>query len=321
MAAGCGQLFWAWDCWPLDLRDQSREKRRLDVERHPRPRSLADKKTPCTFGNCGLLYGAIGEHRVVSIAAGVTFFALLAIFPAVAALVSIYGLFADPVTLQSDLNDLSSLLPGGAIEVVGDQLQRVLSQGRSALGATFAISLAISLWSANAGMKALFDALNIVYESKESRGFFRLNATSLVFTAGGLMLSVVAIAAIIILPVALDYIGLKAISGSLLNIGRWPALFVLIALAFTVIYRFGPDRQHAQWHWITWGIASATIVWIAVSILFSWYAANFGSYNKTYGSLGAVIGFMTWIWISSMVILGGAEIDALLERLDRGSAK
>jgi len=99
---------------------------------------------------------------------------------------------------------------------------------------------------------------------------------------------------------------------------RWPALYMLVVLGLAVIYRFGPDRERAQWHWITWGTAFA---WIAASVLFSWYAANFGSYNKTYGSLGAAVGFMTWIWISNMVILGGAEIDAVLERLDRGTAK
>lgn len=134
-----------------------------------------------------LLYSAIGQHRVVFIAAGVTFFILLAMFPAIAALVSIYGIFSDPGTIRAHLDDLSSFLPGGAIEVIGDQLGRVASGGKTTLGATFLFTLALSLWSANAGMKALFDALNIVYDAEERRGLIKLNAMSLAFTAGALV--------------------------------------------------------------------------------------------------------------------------------------
>lgn len=268
-----------------------------------------------------LLYSAIGQHRVVSIAAGVTFFVLLAIFPAIAALVSIYGIFSDPAMIRTHLDDLSSFLPGGAIEVVGDQLGRVASGGKTTLGATFLFTLALSLWSANAGMKALFDALNIVYDAEERRGLIKLNAVSLTFTAGALLVLLLAIAAIIVLPVALEYAGLRTISGSIVMLARWPALLAIVVPTLALIYRFGPDREHAQWHWITWGSGLAALLWVVSSILFSWYAANFGSYNKTYGSLGAAIGFMTWIWISCMVILAGAEVDAVLERLGRGTAK
>jgi len=268
-----------------------------------------------------LLYSAIGQHRVVSIAAGVTFFVLLAMFPAVGALVSIYGLFSDPGTIRTHLNDLTSFLPGGAIEIIGDQLARVSSGGKATLGLTFLFTLGLSLWSANAGMKALFDALNIVYDAQERRGLIKLNAVSLLFTLGGLLVLLLAIGAVVVLPVALQHFGLERTGSSLLGLVRWPALFVAVVLALAFLYRFGPDRDRAQWHWITWGSASAALLWIVASILFSWYAANFASYNKTYGSLGAAIGFMTWIWISCMVILGGAEIDAVMERLDRGTAK
>lgn len=267
-----------------------------------------------------LLYVAIGEHRVVSIAAGVTFFSLLALFPAIAALVSTYGLVADPANIHDHLESLSFLLPGGAIAVIGDQLERVASTGKTTLGATFALTLAVSLWSANAGMKALFDALNIVYDATESRGLIKLNAISLAFTAGGLVLAALVMTAIIALPIALQYVGPAAFADWIVRVGTWPTLYFLIVIVLGVVYRFGPDRMHAQWHWITWGSAIAASVWIVASILFSWYAANFGSYNRTYGSLGAVVGFMTWIWISCMVVLAGAEIDAIMERLDRGSA-
>ena len=258
---------------------------------------------------------------MVFIAAGVTFFILLAMFPAIAALVSIYGIFSDPGTIRAHLDDLSSFLPGGAIEVIGDQLGRVASSGKTTLGATFLVTLALSLWSANAGMKALFAALNIVYDAEERRGLIKLNAMSLAFTAGALVVLLLAIAAIIVLPVALEYAGLQTFGGSILMLARWPALFAMVVTVLGCIYRFGPDCEHAQWHWITWGSGLAALLWIVASILFSWYAANFGAYNKTYGSLGAAIGFMTWIWISCMVILAGAEVDAVMERLDRGTAK
>lgn len=267
-----------------------------------------------------LLYSAIGQHRVVSIAAGVTFFALLAIFPAIGALVSVYGIFSDPATIQKHLTDVSSFLPGGAIQVIGDQLERVTSGGRTTLGFALLFTIALSLWSANAGMKALFDALNIVYDAHERRGLVKLNAISLASTAAALLALLIALAAVVVLPHVLAFLGLGEISEVLLSVARWPALGAMVVLGLAFVYRFGPDRDNAQWHWITWGSAIAATLWIVASLLFSWYAANFGSYNKTYGSLGAVIGFMTWIWISAMVVLAGAEIDAVMERLDRGTA-
>lgn len=279
-----------------------------------------EKKRRAWMEIARLLYAAIGQHRVVSVAAGVTFFALLAMFPAVAALVSIYGIFADPGTIRVHLDDLASALPSGAIEVIGDQLTRVASGGKTTLGATFLFTLGLSLWSANAGMKALFDALNIVYDAQERRGLVKLNLISLAFTGGALLILLLAIAAIVVLPVALEFAGLQSLGGTMAMIARWPGLYAVVAAGLVIIYRYGPDRDRAQWQWITRGSGLAAALWILVSILFSWYAANFGAYNKTYGSLGAVVGFMTWMWISCMVILAGAEVDAMMERLDRGSA-
>ena len=300
---------------------QSTDTHPTDVPVAAPAKSLPVKARRAWFEILRLLYSAIGQHRVVSIAAGVAFFVLLAIFPAIAALVSVYGIFSDPTTIGTHLNELSSLLPEGAIQIIGDQLGRVASGGTTTLGATFLFTLGLSLWSANAGMKALFDALNIVYDAEERRGLIKLNAVSLAFTTGALLVLLLALGAIIVLPAAMNYLGLESIGGTIIMLARWPALYMLVVLALAFTYRFGPDREHVQWHWITWGSALAALAWIAASILFSWYAANFGSYNKTYGSLGAAVGFMTWIWISNMVIFGGAEIDALLERLDRGTAK
>jgi len=172
----------------------------------------------------------------------------------------------------------------------------------------------ISLWSANAAMKSLFDTLNIVYQEKERRSFIKLNLVSLSFTVAAILFGLLALGAVIALPLALKYLGISEAADLLLRIGRWPALVVVLALALAIIYRYGPSRQMPRWRWITWGSAFAAVAWVVMSVLFSWYAANFGNYNKTYGSLGAVIGFMTWIWLSIVVILVGAETDSVLER-------
>lgn len=258
-------------------------------------------------------YEEFGKDRITSVAAGVTYYALLAVFPAIAALVSIYGLFSDPATIQDHLNAMSDVLPGGAIEVVGEQVKRISSQGNSALGFGFIFGLAVSLWSANAGMKAIFDALNIVNDEEEKRSFIRLNLTSLTFTLGAILFIVIALAGIVVLPILFRFVGLEGSMGSLLSILRWPILLIGITFGLSLIYRFGPSRDKAEWRWVTPGGLIAAVLWIVVSMLFSWYVSNFGSYNETYGSLGAVIGFMTWIWLSSIVVLLGAEINAEME--------
>jgi membrane protein len=181
------------------------------------------------------------------------------------------------------------------------------------LGFAFVLGLAVSLWSANAGMKALFDALNVVYDEEEKRSFLKLNALSLAFTLGALLFMVFALAAIAVLPVAMSYLGLSNATEWLVTLGKWPILVIGVALAVSLVYRYGPSREKPQWRWVTWGSVVVAIAWLAMSILFSWYAAHFGSYNKTYRSLGAIIGFMTWIWLSSTVVLLGAELDAEME--------
>lgn len=266
------------------------------------------------------VWGNIGTHRVLAIAAGVTFYALLAIFPAIAALVSLFGLFADPATISSEVGSMSSVVPGGAIEVVQQQIAHLASGGGSKLSLAFVVSLLISLWSANAGMKALFDALNVVYDAQERRGLLRLNAISLSFTLAAIVFFLVAMGAVVVVPLLLQHVPFGPTLSGVLRFARWPLLVVGTGLALAVLCRFGPDRDHARWRWITWGSASATVAWLCASLLFSWYAANFGSYNKTYGSLGAAVGFMTWMWISTTAILLGAEIDAVMERRHDGTA-
>jgi membrane protein len=259
------------------------------------------------------MFNNISSHRILALAAGMTYYSLLAIFPALAALVAIYGLFADPSSIARHLDQVTGFLPSGAIDVAKEQLTRVASKGAQTLGFTFLIGLGISLWSANAAMKSLFDTLNIVYGEEEKRSFIKLNAMSLLYTVGGIVFVLAALGSIVVMPVVLNYVGLSDAADLLLRIGRWPAMFVVLTLALAVIYRYGPSRNAARWQWVSWGSVAAAILWIAVSAVFSWYASNFGNFNETYGSLGAVIGFMTWLWISAIVILLGAELDAEME--------
>ena len=260
------------------------------------------------------LYHDIQNDRVLLVAAGVTFYAILALFPATAAIVSLYGLFADATTINGHLNLISGFLPEGALEVISDQVERITSQGHGTLGAAFLGTLAFSLWGANSGTKAIFDALNIIYKEQEKRSFLQLTIRSLIFTIGAVTLVVLALAGIIAVPVILKLLGVPDWSGAaLLSMVRWPLLYLMILFALACLYRYGPSRRHPQWKWVTLGSAIAGGFWVIGSLLLSWYVGNFGSYNATYGSLGAVIGFMVWMWFSTIIVLVGGEINAEIE--------
>jgi membrane protein len=259
------------------------------------------------------LYRRMSDDRITAISAGVTFFALLAIFPAIAAMVSAYGLFADLKKINADLSSLATVLPGGAIDIVGEQIKRIAAQGSKTLGLAAIGGILFSIWSANAGMKALFDALNIVLKEKETRGFLKLNAVSLAFTAAALVIAMLAIVAVVAVPAFLHSVAWSHQLEWLIDIARWPILWAVLALGIAVFYRFGPGCTDIPWRWISWGSALAAFGWLIASMAFSWYAANYGSYNNTYGSLGAGIGLMTWIWITVMVILMGEELNEIFD--------
>ena len=259
------------------------------------------------------LYASIGDNRLLAVAAGVTFYAILALFPAIAAFVSVYALFSDPTSINDQLAAMSGILPGGAIDIIGEQVKRLAASPNKSLSLALVTSLAISLWSANAGMKAVFDALNVAYGEKEKRSFVVLNLRSLAFTLSAIVLLLVMVASVVVVPVVLNFIGFASVVAWVVAIARWPVMVVMITLALSVLYRYGPSRTPAKWRWIGWGSALAAVLWLIASLGFSIYVGKFGSYNATYGSLGAAIGFMTWIWISSIVILIGAEVSAQIE--------
>ncbi|MBR1193713.1 YihY/virulence factor BrkB family protein [Bradyrhizobium sp. AUGA SZCCT0160] len=258
-------------------------------------------------------YQQANDDRLLATAAGVVFFGLLAVFPAVTALVSSYGLFADPSTIGANLQTLALMLPEGSFQIVQDQIARVLDKGSTALGGAFLFGLALAIWSANAGVKAVIDALNAVDGEREKRSFIRLNLISLAFTIGGIAALLLMVGAVVAFPLALNHLGLPPDILFIVSLARWPFLFAVLLAALGVLYRFGPSRRPAQWKWLSVGTLLAALLWIAGSAALSWYLSNFGNYNATYGSLGAAIGLMMWMWMSAIIVLFGAELNSEIE--------
>jgi membrane protein len=258
-------------------------------------------------------YEQFNDDRLLAVAAGVVFYGLLALFPAITALVSCYALVVDPHTINDHLSFLSGFLPQGSFSIVQDQVARVLSKGDVQLGGAFLFSLLLALWSANGGMKAIIDALNVVYDEKEKRSFIVLNLVSLTFTIAGVLGILIASGLVIVAPVLFQMVGFGDLTESIVKYGRWPALAILLLLALAVLYRFAPSRRKPKWRWISVGSIVATVTWMAASALLSYYLANFGHYDATYGSLGAAIALMIWMWMSTIVILFGAELNSEIE--------
>jgi membrane protein len=259
------------------------------------------------------IYASINDNRLLAVAAGVVFYSLLAIFPAVAAFVSLYGLIADASTIDAHLSLASGILPGGAVDILHDQITKLTAKSDAKLSLGFITGLGVALWSANAGMKAIIDALNVVYDEKEKRSFVKLNLVSLLFTFVAILSLMVALTAVVIAPIIFSMAGLSTLFGLAIVVLRWPLLLILATLALAAIYRYGPSRREARWRWLSVGSIAAATGWLISSLLFSWYIANFGAYNATYGSLGAAVGMMMWMWISAIVILLGAELNAEIE--------
>jgi membrane protein len=259
------------------------------------------------------VWESIGRDHVSLVAAGTAFFGLLAIFPALTAFVSLYGLVADPTSIRGHVEALRGVVPDAGVEIIEAQLMRLVEQGGTTHGVTFLAGLAVALWSANAGMKSLFEAMNVAYDETEKRSFVWLNLVALAFTLGAMVILILFILAIAVVPAVIAILGLEGAAAWLVSLLRWPIILIAAGLALAVLYRFGPSREPAQWPWVIPGSVAASVAWVVVSMLLSWYLSNFAGYNETYGSLGAVIGLMIWFWISALVILVGAELNAELE--------
>lgn len=255
--------------------------------------------------------------NVSLIAAGLALYALLAVFPALAAVVSLYGLVSSPDQIASQIQNLAGVLPQQAADIIRTALQNLARQQNQALGVGAIIGVLVALWSARKGMVALMTATNVAYDEEEERGFFRQLFVSLAFTIAAVVGFVLVVLLAVAVPLALQGLGLPEIFQTVLGVLRWIVLWFLVVFALAVVYRFAPDRNEPKWRWVTWGSAISATLWLAVSLLFSYYVRNFGSYGETYGALGGVVVLLMWFYLSAFVVILGAEINSELEHQTR----
>lgn len=257
----------------------------------------------------------VGNDNLSIVSAGVAFFALFAIFPAITALVTLYGLVTTPDQAEQQLAPLHDLLPGSAFDILANQTRQVASAATGSLGFGLVLSLGLAIWSANAGTKSIITALNIAYEEKEKRGFFRLSLCSIAFTISGILFVIIALTLIAAVPAVLAFLDFDpGLAQSLLLMLRWVLMAALMAVGLAFLYRYAPSRRPAKLQWLSPGAIAATLLWLAASIGFSLYVRHFGTYDKTFGSLGAVVILLMWFYISAYVVCLGAELNAELER-------
>lgn len=256
----------------------------------------------------------VKEDNLGLVAAGVAFYAFLSIFPAIAALLAIYGLVADPSTVQQQVQAMSGVVPSQVQSILSTQMQRLAGGSGGALSVGLVVSIILSLWSANKATKNLFEALSIVHDEREERSFIKLNALSLLATTLLVVGMVVLIGLIAVLPAVLGAIGLGSTARMVVQISRWPLAILLVLAALAMLYRLGPDRDQPKWKWVTPGSIVATVLWVLASVGLSIYVSSFASINKTYGSVGAVVVLMLWLLVSAYAVLIGAELNAELER-------
>lgn len=255
----------------------------------------------------------IFEDRLLSVAAGVAFFGLMAVVPALAVLTLLFGLLSDGAKLELQLAPLFELMPASAADLILDQARRLAAQSGHTLSAKLLTSLAIAIWSANAGIKAIFDALNVAYGEAEKRSFLWLNTVSLLTTFCAALLLIIMLLLTAVLPAVLHVLPFSELVARGFELVRWPLFLVLAILSIAVLYWIGPSRRRVRFRWVMPGAVIAALLWALVSWLFSLYVATLGNYQVTYGSLSAVIVFMTWLWLSAFVIILGAEVNAQLE--------
>lgn len=251
-----------------------------------------------------------GNDNVNLLAAGVAFYSFLAIFPAIIAAVTVYGLVADPGQVQQQLQSVAGGLPEGARSVLLDQAETIASQPSSGLGFGLAVALAAALWSASAGTSGLIQAVNVCYDEGNDRGFVKKKALALLLTLGAVVFVVVAIGLIAVLPPVLDALALGGVATFLVQVLRWVGLVLAFMVALAVIYRLAPDRDAPKFRWVGVGAVTTTLLWIVASAGFAFYANNFGSYGATYGALAGVVILLFWLFITAYLILLGAEINS-----------
>jgi membrane protein len=261
--------------------------------------------------------GQLERDRLSIIAAGVAFYALLAIFPSLLAVVAIYGLAADPAEIERQANGMRSMMPPKAADMLLGQLHGLIQTDRGALGFGAAVGVLLALWSASAGVRTLMEALNVAYDERERRGFLRFYSTALFLTLAGIVAVIVAIGIVVAVPIVLGFLGLSSVVDAIVRYARWPLVAAFVMFGLAVLYRYGPSRNQPRWAWVSWGAVIATALWLAGSAAFSLYVTRFGNYNETYGSAAAVVILLMWLLLSAYAVLIGAEVNAEMERQTR----
>lgn len=262
----------------------------------------------------------IKRDRISLVAAGAAFFAFLAVFPALVTLISLYGLFTAPEQVEQQLEPYAGRLPSPVADLMQQQMERIAQAAPDALGWSAVIGILIALWSANKGMKAMVQAINVAYDEADQRGFVRLNALSLGLTLGAVLFVIVALATAAAIPLLLAYVGLGARASMLIDVLRWPLLAFVVATTVAALYQWAPNRRSSHWRWVVPGAVVSTMLFLVASGLFSWYVSAFGNYGEVYGSLAAVAILMLWLFLAAFAVLLGAEINAALERQARADA-
>jgi membrane protein len=256
----------------------------------------------------------VKADRVSLMSAGVAFYALLALVPALAAVVSIYGLVADPSTVDRQANSWLGTAPREVRELIRTQLHSITDNAQTQAGIGVVAGIILALWSASSGMSHLIEATNVAYDEEDERGFVKKRGLALLFTFGAVVFVLISIGLISILPSVLADAGVGSIGRLVASIARWILLLFGMMTALAVLYRYAPDRDNPKWRWTSPGAIVATLIWLAASALFAFYTANFAKYNETYGSLGVVVVVMLWLFITVMCVLVGAELNCETER-------
>lgn len=253
------------------------------------------------------------KDHVTLVSAGIAFYFFLAIFPAIAAALSIYGLVMEPEQVEQQMSQLVNVLPEQAHQMISDILKQQSEKPGSSLGWSLVLGVLISLWSANKGAKAVFEGVNITYDETDGRGFLKKNAVTLMCTLGGIIIGFIAIVMVVAFPALIDKIGLPSTLETIIQFLRWPLLALIVMFALTAIYKIAPNRESPAFKWASWGAIIATVFWLAGSLLFSVYVSNFSRFDETYGSFAAVIILMLWFFLTGFIILLGSEINSEME--------
>ena len=254
----------------------------------------------------------VKADMIPMLSAGVAFYLFLAIPPLLIATVSIYGMIADPQTIQDQVETITASLGSGVASIITTPIEKAANSSSAGLAAIIAI--AIALWSASGGAQGVIKATNVAYDEEETRGFVGVRGRALLLTVGGIVAFAIIIFLLSVLPSIFGVLGLGEIARTVLNWARWPILVIFLMVVLAIVYRIAPDRDAPQFKWVSWGAVVATLIWVIAAVAFSFYINNFASYSEQYGAvLGAIFAILLFLFVTAFIILLGAEINSEME--------